>query len=49
MSTPANTNAEKILALLTHGEQEIAKNLGFDLEDVLAEADLLLDQSPSAD
>lgn len=49
MSRPANPEAEEILAVLTRGEQEIAEGLGFDLEDVLADADLLLDQSPCTD
>jgi prevent-host-death family protein len=39
------TEAEReILARLARGEQEIASGEGFDLEDVLAEADSLLDR-----
>ena len=34
----------EILAALARGEQEIAEGLGFDLDEVLAEADRLLDR-----
>ncbi len=39
------TESEReILALLARGEQEIAAGLGYDLNEVLAEADALLSQ-----
>jgi prevent-host-death family protein len=36
----------EILALLAQGEREIAEGVGFDLDEVLAEADRLLSRSP---
>jgi prevent-host-death family protein len=39
------TESEReILALLARGEREIAEGVGYDLEEVLAEADSLLNQ-----
>ena len=38
---------KKLLRLLAKGEMEIEKGEGFDLDTVLAEADLLIAQEPS--
>ncbi|MBW2557931.1 MAG: type II toxin-antitoxin system Phd/YefM family antitoxin [Deltaproteobacteria bacterium] len=38
---------KKILRLLAKGEKEIEIGEGYDLDDVLAEADLILSQEPS--
>jgi len=45
------TESEReILTLLTGGEQEIAEGVGCDLDEILAEADILLRQnSPPTD
>ena len=40
----------EILTLLARGEQEIAEGVGYDLDEILAEADILLRQnSPPTD
>ncbi len=36
------TQSQEVLGLLARGEQEIAAGVGYDLDDVLAEADRLL-------
>jgi hypothetical protein len=41
---PVSDLEQEILAALTRGEQEVAEGMGFDLDEILAEADRLLDR-----
>ena len=49
LSVAAYERAERerqILLLLARGEREVARSLGYDLDDVLAEADAILANAP---